>query len=204
MRAEAPKRRHSRVGSSSGSGGSGAGRSFSGTLRRFTRIRVQVEDLPRIASTKISSGASSAATAACFSFHRSRPASAACLSGEFATTISGILIRFLATDFAREGATLGASLAVFRKCGGQGASPSPAASSSDANSSNRSSEPAASYIPAWGFPIAAKRPGTVFTVNSAGSQPGTSSQVSGVETRASGKGRTEYAEQVVRSFAFWL
>ena len=31
-----------------------------------------------------------------------------------------------------------------------------------------------------------------------------SSQVSGADTRASGLGRMEYAEQTVRSFAFWL
>jgi hypothetical protein len=41
-------------------------------------------------------------------------------------------------------------------------------------------------------------------VKSAASQSATSFQWSGVETRASGSGRTEYAEQVVRSLAFWL
>ena len=55
-----------------------------------------------------------------------------------------------------------------------------------------------------GSPIFAQRAGTVNKVKSAGLQSGTSSQVSGVETRASGSGRTEYAEHVVRSFAFWL
>ena len=57
---------------------------------------------------------------------------------------------------------------------------------------------------AWRSPSWANRAGTVRTVKSAGSQSGTSSQASGVDTRASGSGRTEYAEQVVRSFAFWL
>jgi hypothetical protein len=57
---------------------------------------------------------------------------------------------------------------------------------------------------ACGSPISAKRFGTVSTVKSAGSQSGTSRQSSGVDTRASGNGRTEYAEQVVRSLAFWL
>ena len=50
----------------------------------------------------------------------------------------------------------------------------------------------------------AKRFGIESTVKSAGSQSGTSCQCSGVDTRASGTGRTEYAEHVVRSFAFWL
>ncbi len=44
----------------------------------------------------------------------------------------------------------------------------------------------------------------VATVKSAGSQAATSSQARGAETRASGNGRTEYADAVVRSFAFWL
>ena len=57
---------------------------------------------------------------------------------------------------------------------------------------------------AEGSPISANRSGTVSIVNAAGSHPGTSSQVSGVETRASGVGRTEYAEATVRSLAFWL
>src|SRR5437868_3905258 len=94
---------HSRVGSSSGSGVACAGRIASGTCLKLTRMRVHVDDLPRIESTRISSTASSAATSACFFFHRSRPATAASLFGEFATTISGIL------DRARDGATRGAS-----------------------------------------------------------------------------------------------
>ena len=59
-------------------------------------------------------------------------------------------------------------------------------------------------MPACRSPISAKRFGTLRTVKSAGSQSATSSHESGIETRASGSGRTEYAEQVVRSFAFWL
>ena len=42
------------------------------------------------------------------------------------------------------------------------------------------------------------------TVNSSGRRTRTSSQSSGVDTRASGSGRIEYAEATVRSFAFWL
>src|SRR6478735_12333089 len=114
----------------------------SGTLRRFMRMRVQVDDLPRMESTSTSSGASNAAASAYLLFHRSSPANAAALSAELATTISGILTRdffvvgFAAldfvvidvADFAREGATLAPSPSILRKCGGHGASPSPEAS----------------------------------------------------------------------------
>ena len=55
-----------------------------------------------------------------------------------------------------------------------------------------------------GSPVRANRSGTVAIVNDAGSQPGTSGQASGVDTRASGRGRMEYAEATVRSLAFWL
>src|SRR5262249_17434478 len=142
---------------------------------------------------------------ACLVFHLSKPASAAPLSEEFATTRSGIFARgFFTAVLARDGATRGASPSILRKCGGQGASPRPAASSFSASSSHSSSEPAAASMPAWGSPSLAKRSGTVNKVKSAGSQSGTSGQWSGVDTRASGSGRTEYAEQVVRSLAFWL
>ena len=60
-----------------------------------------------------------------------------------------------------------------RKCGGHGASPSPAASSRAASSSSFSSEPGAPRrSPACGSPSAAKRAGIVSTVKSAGSQSG--------------------------------
>src|SRR5580765_4447611 len=123
-------------------------------------MQVHVDDLPRMESTNTSSTANSLATSACLFFHLSRPASAAYLSEEFATTLSGILVRgdfvraFFPADFAseeaesrelapedlsravlaREGATLGASPSILRKWGGQGASPSPAASSLAASS----------------------------------------------------------------------
>src|SRR5580658_1103081 len=197
--------RHPRVGSSSGSGVSCGGRNASGTCRRFTRIRVQVDDRPRIASTNTSSTARNPAASAFLFFHFSRPASAACLSGEFATTTSGIFARgFFAADLAREGATRGPSPSILRKCGGQGASPRPAASSLAASSSSFSSEPGEESISACGSPSSANRLGIESTVKSAGSQSGTSLQSRGVDTRASGSGRTEYAEHVVRSLAFWL
>src|ERR1700722_11776543 len=100
--------RHSRVGSSSGSGVACGGRIDSGTCRRFTRMRVHVEDRPRIESIKMSSSASSGETAGYFAFHRSRPARAASFCGEFAIVISGIFSRgaFLAdVPLEREGAT---------------------------------------------------------------------------------------------------
>ena len=46
--------------------------------------------------------------------------------------------------------------------------------------------------------------GTVKIVKSWGSTSSTSSQRTGVETRASGKPRTEYAAAMVWSRAFWL
>ena len=52
--------------------------------------------------------------------------------------------------------------------------------------------------------MAVNRSGTVATVNCSGRQPVTSSHRSGVDTRASGSARTEYAEATVRSLAFWL
>ena len=191
--------RHSRVGSSFGSGASCFGRMSSGTLRKLTRIRVHVDDLPRIESTRMSSIARCFAAARCFFFHRSSPASAAFLSGELATVISGIFVR---GALARDGATRIPSPSIFLKCGGHGASPSPAALSRSARSSSFSNEPAKSSIASFGSPISAKRFGTVSTVKSSGLQSGTSSQRNGVDTRASGSGRMEYAEQVVRSLAF--
>ena len=66
-------------------------------------MRVHVDDLPRIESTRTSSIARRSATRAYFLFHLSRPASAAPLSGELATTISGIFSRsFCPADLARD------------------------------------------------------------------------------------------------------
>ncbi len=59
-------------------------------------------------------------------------------------------------------------------------------------------------MPAHGSPRSAKRAGTVVSVWSSGRTPRTSSQRSGVDTRASAVARTEYAEATVRSLAFWL
>jgi hypothetical protein len=59
-------------------------------------------------------------------------------------------------------------------------------------------------MPSDASPLSAKRAGAVTSVNAAGSTSATSSHVSGIETRASGVGRTDHAEATVRSFAFWL
>src|ERR1043166_5048092 len=107
-------------------------------------MRVQVDDLPRMESTSTSSADRNPAASLYLIFHRSNPARAAALSGEFATTMSGIFARrFFAADLAREGATRGASDSILRKCGGQGASARPGASSLAAISSSFSSEPEA-------------------------------------------------------------
>jgi hypothetical protein len=85
----------------------------------LTLIRVHVDERPRIESTSTSSTASSFATFGCFAFHRSNPSSAAFLSGELATTISGILVRFFfagvffAAPRARDGATRDPSPGIF-------------------------------------------------------------------------------------------
>jgi hypothetical protein len=50
----------------------------------------------------------------------------------------------------------------------------------------------------------ANRAGIVAIVKSSGSTSASSSQVNGAETGACGRGRTEYAEAMVRSRAFWL
>src|ERR1043165_9467169 len=89
-------------------------------------MRVQVDDRPRIESTSTSSAARSVAASACFFFHLSRPARAASLSGEFATTRSGAFARFLTAELfvaaarARDGATRGPSPSILRKGGGAG------------------------------------------------------------------------------------
>ena len=126
------------------------------------------------------------------------------MSGELAITISGIVLRrpagfpvpvalaaFALAPFARDGATRFGSPSILRNCIGHGASFSPDASSRAASSSSASSDPAASSIRECGSPIVSNRAGMVATVKSAGSQSGTSSHVSGAETRASGSGRTE-------------
>jgi hypothetical protein len=141
-------------------------------------------------------------------FQRSRPASAASLSGELATTTSGI--------FARGGGLSAfgrASPATARRAG-----PRPPSSEVRRPRGVRQAgrlvargeleellERAGRVVHAL-VRIAhrAKRSGIVSTVKSAGVAPGTSSHRERRDTRASGSGRTEYAEHVVRSLAFWL
>jgi hypothetical protein len=61
-----------------------------------------------------------------------------------------------------------------------------------------------SSIAACTSPRSAKRVGIVAIVKSSVSTSGSSSHVSGAETVASGRARTEYADAIVRSRAFWL
>ena len=125
-------------------------------------------------------------------------------SAAFVRAFAARLRGFFARTCARDGATRGASPSILRKCGGHGASPRPAASSRPQARAASPASPARRPCPRADRRSLRTAFGTVSTVKSAGSQSGTSSQSSGVDTRASGSGRTEYAEQVVRSFAFWL
>src|SRR5439155_25431749 len=105
---------------------------------------------------------------------------------------------------AREGCTRGGSPGIFGKLGGYGASPSPSFSSRSTHSRRRRRSQTASSMPAWTSPIAAKRAGIVVIVKSSFSTFGSSSQVTGADTVASLRPRTEYADAIVRSRAFWL
>ena len=61
-----------------------------------------------------------------------------------------------------------------------------------------------SSIPAWTSPSSANRAGIVAIVKSSVTSPSSSSQRNGAETVASIRARTEYADAIVRSRAFWL
>src|ERR1700733_1053898 len=93
--------------------------------------------------------------------------------------------------FALLGCTRLGSPFCLRKCGGQGASPSPSRSSRAASSSSPSRRPACSSMLAEGSPRSRSRAGTVVSVSSAGSTSATSFHSSGQDTRASGTARTE-------------
>src|SRR4029077_13706240 len=80
----------------------------------------------------------------------------------------------------------------------------PAASSRSAHSRSGVRAKTWSSMSSCRSPSAAYRSGTVKIVKSWGSQASTSSQRTGVETRASAKPRTEYAAAMVWSRAFWL
>ena len=171
----------------------------------MTRIRVQSELLPRIESTSTSAGAKSSQTSGWRARQRSRPSRASFSVAARAISTSGTVVRrrpvgptFLpgagggtSPIRRRDGWTRGGSPSCFGKCGGQGASGSPEASCSAASASSFSIEPGASSMPAAGSPTSAKRAATVSMVKAVASQVPTSSQRSGVETRASAVGRTE-------------
>ena len=111
----------------------------------------------------MSVGSSAAAASGCRARQTSRAASAS----------SRVLVRAI-------------SISGLPPFGGLSAGPS-----SSASRSSGSSDPTASSIGSQGSPRSAKRAGTVAIVNSSGRQPGTSSQVNGIDTRASGVARTE-------------
>ena len=142
-------------------------------------MRYQIELGPRMPSTRTSAGCNRSAAAG----WRARQVSNAAIASSFvlvrAISISGITDRRRPVPSPRC-APLGAFSA---------------GPSSSARVSSRSRPPAVSSMPAHGSPMSANRCGTVATVNAAGSQPATSSHPSGVETRASGVARTEYAER---------
>lgn len=66
-----------------------------------------------------------------------------------------------------------------------------------ASSSSAVRSPRLSSMPAHASVPVSRRSCTDSIVYAAGSHPGTSSQVSGMETRASSEGRTEYPDAVV-------
>ncbi len=134
--------RHSRVGSSSGSGVSCGGRSASGTWRRLTRMRVQVE-IGRAWNRPAHRRRREVRPPrrACSSIFPDPPARLPCWASSPPRSAASSSRGLLCADLARDGATRGASPSILRKCGGQGASPRPAASSLAASSSSFSSEP---------------------------------------------------------------
>ncbi len=105
---------------------------------------------------------------------------------------------------AGDGWTRFGSPGIFGKFGGYGASPTPAASSRSTHSNSLRRSQTVSSIPAWTSPSSANRAGIVASVKSSVTIPSSSSQRNGAETVASSRARTEYADAIVRSRAFWL
>src|SRR5262245_19683514 len=101
---------------------------------------------------------------------------------------------------ARLGATRGGSFGCLGYTGGHGASSSPAAMSRSYSSRRGSSDWGTSLIVAQG----SSRLGAVAIVSSSGSTSGNSSQLSGVDTCAPGRGRADQAPKTVLCGAFWL
>ena len=67
-------------------------------------MRVQVDERPRMESTRISSMARWVAASGWFVFQRSRPSRAACLSGELAMVMSGWVETRVRRGFGAESA----------------------------------------------------------------------------------------------------
>ena len=175
-------------GVSSGSSASCAGRSSSGTCCRLMRIRVQVLNRPRIASTRTSAGSRCAAASGWRAFHRSTPASASSFFGARPISISGCF-RLRSSSFAASTAARAAarppascSSAATARRPGPRAPVSPTARAGDRASRD------ARRCRRGDRRSSANRAGIVASVKSAGSQSSTSSQVSGADTRASGGG----------------
>jgi Transposase len=122
------------------------------------------------------------------------------------TAVSLYLPAFpLVGRLARLGCTRIGSPSIFGKFGGYGASPRPRSRSSrSAHSSSGSIDQATSSMPACRSPRSAKRAGIVAIVKSSVSMSASSSQSNGADTGPSGTPRTEYADRMVRSRAFWL
>ena len=180
---------------------------LSGTLRRFTRMRVHVDERPRIESTSTSSTASSFAHFRILRLPPLEPRERRLLVGRIRNNDQRhahalLRRRLLAPATARHAAP---RLPSSRKCGGHGASPKPAASSR-VRQLEQLLERAGRCIH-LGMRIANLSKTLRHCQHSeirrlAVRELHPTRAASRRARRASG--RTEYAEHVVRSFAFWL
>ena len=159
-----------------------AGGAPPGTWRRLTRMRVQVDERPRIESTSTSSTARCAAACGCFAFQRSRPASAASLLGRVGDDDERHLrprrrLRARSSPLrarGRDARRLAVRLAKVRRPGrvAEARRPRRAPRARGASRANR----AAVHLGVRVAERARSAAGTVRTVKSAGSQSATSSQ----------------------------
>jgi len=162
-RCEARHSRHSRVGSSSGSGVSWGGRRSSSYLSKIDSDPCPGGGSPSDGIDRYIVRRKLARGLRVFYFPVFQTGECSFLAGEFATTIKGIFTRvalaarggffavsavFTPVALARDGATRAASPSILRKCGGQGASAIPARSSFSASSRSFSSESGAALIAA--------------------------------------------------------
>ena len=172
-----------------------------GTCSRLTRMRVQVWKRPRIASTSTSAGSRCAAASGWRAFQRSRPASASSFFAR-ASDLDQRMLRPRAGVTARRARAFARLLLVVRR-------PRRIAQPLALVPRRELEQRARARRRARRCRRADRRrsrtaPASSPSVKSAGSHSSISSHVSGAETRASGRGRTEYAAATVRSLAFWL